>query len=164
MTTTPAPRSCGWVRSPITPCATAIGPAAALSTSYPHWTPRSRTAPASPSSSPPGCATYGESTLSASWSSAPRPLGIEPIDSDADELDVEVTPEQAIEYAVEATIDELQDFFVSLGMPRALSEFGVTEDDIEKMIPGLKINRGELFGSFRKLTLDNARKIYRSAL
>lgn len=91
-------------------------------------------------------------------------LGIEPIDSDADELDVEVTPEQAIEYAVEATIDELQDFFVSLGMPRALSEFGVTEDDIEKMIPGLKINRGELFGSFRKLTLDNARKIYRSAL
>lgn len=91
-------------------------------------------------------------------------LGIEPIDSDADELDVEVTPERAIEYAVEATIDELQDFFVSLGMPRALSEFGVTEDDIEKMIPGLKINRGELFGSFRKLTLDNARKIYRSAL
>ena len=71
---------------------------------------------------------------------------------------------EAIEYAVEATIDELQDFFVSLGMPRALSEFGVTEDDIEKMIPGLKINRGELFGSFRKLTLDNARKIYRSAL
>ena len=47
-------------------------------------------------------------------------LGIEPIDSDADELDVEVTPEQAIEYAVEATIDELQDFFVSLGMPRAI--------------------------------------------
>ena len=77
---------------------------------------------------------------------------------------MELTPEQAIEYAVEATIDELQDFFVSLGMPRALSEFGVTEDDIEKMIPGLKINRGELFGSFRKLTLDNARKIYRSAL
>ena len=91
-------------------------------------------------------------------------FGVEPVDSDADELDVEVTPEQAIEYAVEATIDELQDFFVSLGMPRALSEFGVTEDDIEKMIPGLKINRGELFGSFRKLTLDNARKIYRSAL
>lgn len=60
-------------------------------------------------------------------------LGIEPIDSDADELDVEVTPEQAIEYAVEATIDELQDFFVSLGMPRALSEFGVTEDDIERL-------------------------------
>lgn len=91
-------------------------------------------------------------------------FGVEPVDSDADELDVEVTPEQAIEYAVEATIDELQDFNVSLGMPRTLSEFGVTEDDIEKMIPDLKINRGELFGSFKKLTLDDARKIYRSTL
>lgn len=49
-------------------------------------------------------------------------FGVEPVDSDADELDVEVTPEQAIEYAVEATIDELQDFNVSLGMPRTLSE------------------------------------------
>lgn len=91
-------------------------------------------------------------------------FGIEPVDPDADELDVEVTLEQAIEYAVEETINELQDFFVSLGMPRALSELGVTEDDIEKMIPGLKINHGELFGSFKKLTLDDARKIYRSAL
>lgn len=91
-------------------------------------------------------------------------FGIEPVDPDADKLDVEVTLEQAIEYAVEETINELQDFFVSLEMPRTLSELGVTEDDIEKMIPGLKINRGELFGSFKKLTLDDARKIYRSAL
>ncbi len=91
-------------------------------------------------------------------------FGIEPVDPEVDELDVEVTSEQAIEYAVEATIDELQEFFVSLGMPRTLSEFGVTEDDIEKMMPGLKINRGERFGSFMKLTLDDAREIYRSAL
>ena len=91
-------------------------------------------------------------------------FGIEPVDPEVDELDVEVTPEQAVEYAVEATIDELQEFFVSLGMPRTLSEFGVTADDIEKMMPGLKINRGESFGSFMKLTLDDAREIYRSAL
>ena len=91
-------------------------------------------------------------------------FGIEPVDPEVDELDVEVTPGQAVEYAVEATIDELQEFFVSLGMPRTLSEFGVTEDDIEKMMPGLKINRGESFGSFMKLTLDDAREIYRSAL
>ncbi len=91
-------------------------------------------------------------------------FGIEPVDPEVDELDVEVTPEQAVEYAVEATIDELQEFFVSLGMPRTLSEFGVTVDDIEKMMPGLKINRGESFGSFMKLTLDDAREIYRSAL
>lgn len=91
-------------------------------------------------------------------------FGIEPVDPEVDELDAEVTPEQAVEYAVEATIDELQEFFVSLGMPRTLSEFGVTENDIEKMMPGLKINRGESFGSFMKLTLDDAREIYRSAL
>ena len=94
-------------------------------------------------------------------------FGIEPVDPAVDDLsdiDEEITPERAIEDAVEATIDELQDFFVSLGMPRTLSEFGMTEDDIEKLMPGLSINRGELFGSFKKLTLDDARAIYRSAL
>ena len=91
-------------------------------------------------------------------------FGIEPVDPEVDELDVEVTPEQAVEYAVEATIDELQEFFVSLGMPRTLSDFGMSEDDIECLMPGLTINRGESFGSFKKLTLDDARAIYRSAL
>ena len=49
-------------------------------------------------------------------------------------------------------------------MPRTLSEFGMSEDDIEHLMPGLAINRGESFGSFKKLTLDDAREIYRSAL
>lgn len=94
-------------------------------------------------------------------------FGIEPVDPAVDDLtgiDEEVTPERAVADAVEATIDELQDFFVSLGMPRTLSAFGMQEDDIEKLMPGLTINRGELFGSFKKLTLDDARAIYRSAL
>ncbi|MDM8299926.1 iron-containing alcohol dehydrogenase [Collinsella tanakaei] len=94
-------------------------------------------------------------------------FGIEPVDPAVDDLsdiDEEITPERAVADAVEATIDELQDFFVSLGMPRTLSEFGMAEDDIEKLMPGLSINRGELFGSFKKLTLDDARAIYRSAL
>ena len=94
-------------------------------------------------------------------------FGIEPVDPAVDDLtgiDEEVTPERAVADAVEATIDELQDFFVSLGMPRTLSAFGMQEDDIEQLMPGLTINRGELFGSFKKLTLDDARAIYRSAL
>lgn len=94
-------------------------------------------------------------------------FGIEPIDPEVDDLsdiDEEITPEQAVEYAVEATIDELQAFFVSLGMPERLSDFGMVEDDIEKLIPGLKINRGEEFGCFKTLSLDDARAIYRSAL
>lgn len=72
--------------------------------------------------------------------------------------------DEAIEDAVTATIDELQEFFVSLGMPRTLGELGVHEEDIDKMLPGLKINRGEVFGSFKQLTLDDARAIYASAL
>ncbi len=89
-------------------------------------------------------------------------FGIEPVDPAAD--DVDITPEQAVEDAVLETIDELQEFFVSLGMPRTLGELGIHEEDIEKLIPGLRINRGEEFGSFKKLTLDDARAIYRSAL
>ena len=94
-------------------------------------------------------------------------FGIEPVDPAVDDLsdiDEEITPERAVRDAVEATIDELQDFFVSLGMPRTLSDFGMSEDDIECLMPGLTINRGESFGSFKKLTLDDARAIYRSAL
>ena len=72
--------------------------------------------------------------------------------------------DEAIEDAVTATIDELQEFFVSLGMPRTLGAFDVHEDDIERMIPGLTLNRGEVFGSFKQLSLDDARAIYRSAL
>lgn len=49
-------------------------------------------------------------------------------------------------------------------MPRTLGAFDVHEDDIERMIPGLTLNRGEVFGSFKQLTLDDARAIYRSAL
>lgn len=89
-------------------------------------------------------------------------FGIEPVDPEAD--GVEMSPEQAVEDAVLATIDALQDFFVSIGMPRTLGELGIGEDDIEKLIPGLRQNRGERFGSFMELTLDDARAIYRTAL
>lgn len=76
---------------------------------------------------------------------------------------IDDTPE-AVEDAVTATIDELQAFFVSMGMPRTLGELGIHDDDIELLIPGLTLNRGERFGSFMELTLDDARAIYRSAL
>lgn len=94
-------------------------------------------------------------------------FGIEPVDPELDDLsgiDEEITPERAIEDAVEATIDELQEFFVSLGMPRTLGELGLGADDIDKLLPGLKQTRGERFGSFMELTLDDARAIYESAL
>ncbi len=62
--------------------------------------------------------------------------------------------------AIEAT----QQFFTSLGMPQRLTQFGITRDMIETLIPTLRINKGEAFGSFKKITLDDARAIYRMAL
>ena len=63
-----------------------------------------------------------------------------------------------------SAIDETRAFFASLGMPTTLEELDVHEDDIEKMIPTLRANKGEVFGSFKKLTMDDAREIYRLAL
>jgi alcohol dehydrogenase YqhD (iron-dependent ADH family) len=86
---------------------------------------------------------------------------IEPVD---EEDGVDVTPDEAVADAVEATIDELQAFFVSLGMPRTLGELGVTAEDIPELLVTLKENHGEKFGEFKPLTMDDCRKIYESAL
>ena len=63
-----------------------------------------------------------------------------------------------------SAIDETRSFFASPGMPVTLAELGIGEDDIESMIPTLKENKGEPFGSFMKLSMDDAREIYRLAL
>lgn len=67
-----------------------------------------------------------------------------------------------------SAIDETRAFFASLGMPTSLPELGIEEDRIEeaieKMLPTLKENKGEPFGSFKKLTMQDAAEIYRLAL
>lgn len=85
-------------------------------------------------------------------------FGIEPVEEEYAPRD------EAIEDAVTATIDELQAFFRSLGMPADLSEFGVTADDIDPMLNTLRASKGEQFGAFQKLTLEDARAIYESSL
>lgn len=84
-------------------------------------------------------------------------FGIEPVDEDV------LPAEEAISDAVEATIDELQDFFVSLGMPRTLGDFGLTPDDVEPLLDTLHANKGDRFGAFAPLTRENTRAIYLSA-
>ena len=84
-------------------------------------------------------------------------FGIEPVEEEYCERD------EAIEDAVTAAIDELQAFFVSLGMPRTLREFGLTPDDVEPLVTTLRENKGEPFGAFQKLNMDDARAIYLSA-
>ena len=53
-------------------------------------------------------------------------------------------------------------------MPTSLTELGIDEDKIdgaiEKMIPTLRKNKGDVFGSFKKLTMKDAEAIYRLAL
>ena len=89
---------------------------------------------------------------------------MDPAVDDLSDFDEEVTPERAQADAITAAIDELQGFFVSLGMPRTLGELGITADDIDRLLAGLKQTRGERFGTFRELTLEDARAIYESAL
>ena len=84
-------------------------------------------------------------------------FGIEPVD---DEIEPE---DEAIADAVEAAIDELQGFFRSIGMPRTLGEFGLKPEDVEDLVPTLLSTKGEPFGAFQPLTMDDARAIYLSA-
>ena len=87
---------------------------------------------------------------------------IEPVDVVEDCIDG--TPEEAEEDAVLATIDEVQAFFCSLGMPRTLGELGVTAADIPALLSTLEQNKGSEFGEIRRLTMDDCRKIYESCL
>ena len=84
--------------------------------------------------------------------------GIEPVEEEYAPRD------EAVEDAVTAAIDELQAFFRSIGMPARLADFGLTADDIDPLIQTLRMNKGEQFGAFQKLTLDDARTIYESSL
>lgn len=85
-------------------------------------------------------------------------FGIEPVDEDVEPHD------EAVADAVTAAIDELQAFFVSLGMPSTLGDFGLGEQDIEPLVETLRLNKGEQFGAFMKLSMDDARAIYEACL
>ncbi len=79
-----------------------------------------------------------------------------------------LTPTGDIESDALSAIDETRMFFASLGMPISLAELGIDEDTIDgaidEMIPTLEKNKGEVFGSFKKLTMEDAAEIYRLAL
>ena len=46
---------------------------------------------------------------------------------------------------------------------KKMEEKGLTPDDIEPLIATLRENKGEPFGAFQPLTMDDARAIYASA-
>ena len=75
-----------------------------------------------------------------------------------------LTPTGDVEADALSAIDETRSFFASLGMPTTLAELDVEETDIPKMLPTLAQNKGIPFGTFKKLTLEDAEAIYKLAL
>ena len=49
-------------------------------------------------------------------------------------------------------------------MPTTLAKLDVDAADIPKMLPTLAQNKGVPFGTFKKLTLEDAAEIYKLAL
>ena len=72
-------------------------------------------------------------------------------------------PSGDLETSAKAAIDKLQDFFISLGMPRTLSDFGIDPACIDRLVSALARTKGEVFGSYMKLTSEDTRAIYESA-
>ena len=70
---------------------------------------------------------------------------------------------EAVDKAVVETIDRLQSFFVSMGMPKSLSEFGLEASCVDRLLEGLEKSKGRIFGAFKKIGPEDARAIYLSA-
>ena len=60
-------------------------------------------------------------------------------------------------------IQALKDFFSSIGLPVNFKELGIKVSDIDRFIETLKINSGGQLGNFRKLDMEDCRKIYEIA-
>ncbi len=62
------------------------------------------------------------------------------------------------------TIGRLQEFFIGIGMPGSLAEFGLGADDIDALLAGLEKSKGRIFGAFMPIGPEDARAIYSAAL
>lgn len=71
--------------------------------------------------------------------------------------------DEATQDAITYAIDELQRFFVSLGMPRALADLDLAPAEVDGWLQTLRQNKGERFGELMPLTMEDARAIYLSA-
>ncbi len=60
-------------------------------------------------------------------------------------------------------IKRLKEFFSEVGMPITMQEAGAKKEDVPKLLQTLEKNQGREFGSFMKLNLEDARRIYEMA-
>ncbi|MBO7721570.1 MAG: iron-containing alcohol dehydrogenase, partial [Kiritimatiellae bacterium] len=63
----------------------------------------------------------------------------------------------------EAAVDALQAFFISMGMPRSLADFGLATDCIGGLVESIGRTKGRVFGAFAELGPEDVAAIYRSA-
>lgn len=75
---------------------------------------------------------------------------------------VEADLENKVQVAKEG-ISRLEQFYREIGMPLTFKEINAKKEDIDLLLSKLKINRGEHFGSFKVLSMNDARKIYELA-
>ena len=61
-------------------------------------------------------------------------------------------------------IQALTEFWGSLGLPTNFESLGAKKEDIPKLIEVLKINSGGKFSNFKKMDMEDARKIYELAV
>ncbi len=57
-------------------------------------------------------------------------------------------------------IETLKSFYREIGMPTHFKELGAQKKDIDRLIDTLRSHRGEVIGSFKKLSMDDVREIY----
>ena len=62
-----------------------------------------------------------------------------------------------------SVIDNLQSFFIEIGMPQYLDDLHVERTDVEQLVEGLSQTKGSVIGEVARLDLDDVRAIYLSA-
>ncbi len=60
-------------------------------------------------------------------------------------------------------IQAFEDFYKSIGMPVTFDEIGAKESDIDYLIGKLNKNVGDIVGTFKGLTMEDAKKVYKLA-
>ena len=60
-------------------------------------------------------------------------------------------------------IQAFEDFYKSIGMPVTFAEIGAKESDIDYLIGKLNKNVGDIVGTFKGLTMEDAKKVYKLA-
>lgn len=60
-------------------------------------------------------------------------------------------------------IEATKEFFASIGLPTSFSQLGAKESDVDQLVANLAVNCGGSIGSFKQLSMEDAKAIYEIA-